>query len=614
VLLAISAIAAWNAPSTGYEPSIYSSTPLIFWVSILISIAVGIAIIFSQIINNGYEHNRRWLIGFLLIFLCFTLCLSVYIIRGYVMLDGNGDTATHIGYVNQILSNGHAPNGLFQSDLIYPVMHFYTAELSLMTGQGIMVLQKLIPLYMALLFVGFMYLFTRGFLHNKGMAILALMASCLIVADYYNPFYLGFMPYILAGFFFPLAIFLVFKYLWTKKLNWGILSLLMLLVSMPFHPLLVLALIVTFTTIWAFEKILTDMNRIKLINIVNIDAIKKKHVQPMIILGLILWFMVWISSFQVWDQTINSLLRLLELGGPTQMTGLVSAASMASIYSLILLISKFELSIIVYAAIAIIGLPLVIRHVLKERKVDYLLLLYAPLAVLCLLMVGFYFMNLGFSPTRLIFFVFIICTVFVGFLLYNVINSIGRSKRRAIPVICIGLLLVFMVAVYANGMLTLYPSPYTMQPSMQTTAQDIQGMGWLFNDRTLNDGISSLEVAPYRYADMLISVDDESQMLPRVYPSDYQENNVSLTLPYHFGYLNGTSLASAFNFDTYVVLTAEDKSLYTDVLPNMAQSRYTPEDFNNLENDAGLNKLYSSGQFDVWLTEHSATPYVGNNG
>ena len=103
-------------------------------------------------------------------------------------------------------------------------------------------------------------------------------------------------------------------------------------------------------------------------------------------------------------------------------------------------------------------------------------------------------------------------------------------------------------------------------------------------------------------------------MLPRVYPSDYADKKVNLTIPYHFGYLNGTSLAGAFKFDTYLVLTAQDKSLYKDIFPSMSQYRFTTDDFNNMEKDIGLYKLYSSGEFDTWLTNHKAAPYQGING
>jgi hypothetical protein len=617
VLLEISAVAAWKTPTVGYEPSIYSATPPILWASVIISIVCGISIIFSQIMNKGYQRNKRWLIGLFLIFLCFTLCLSVYIIRGYDVWDLNGDTATHIGYVDQIISNGHAPDGLFGSDLIYPVTHIYTAELALMLDQGINLLHKLVPLYIGLLFVGFVYIFARGFLPDKGQAILATMVSCMIAADYYIPFYMGFMPYLLADFLFPVALLVVFKYLWTKKVGWGILSFIVLIASMPFHPILTIALIATLAGIWAFEKVMTGAHRFGLLHIANIDTLRKNHVQPLIILGLSVWFVLWISSFAVWGLTINSLMNLVVYGGTTHASELASATSDAAIYGYDVLtyFIRNELTVLAVLVMAVICLPIIIRAALKDKKINYLLLMYAPIIAIGVLILAFYFMNLGFGPTRLIFYIFVISLLFVGYFLFKILETLGNSRRRFVPIIGLGLVLILMSSLYLNGVMTLYPSPYVLKPNSETTSQEIQGMGWLFNDRTINSSIASMTLAPYRFADALLTPqENDAQLLPRIYPSDYAAKKVNMTIPYHFGYLNGTSLAGAFKFDTYLVLTAQDKSLYKDILPGMAQYRFTTDDFNNMEKDIGLYKLYSSGEFDTWLTHHKAAPYQGNNG
>lgn len=617
VLLEIAAVAAWKTPTTGYEPSIYSATPPIFWAAIIISMICGIAIVFSQVMNKGYEHNKRWLIGFLLIFLCFSLCLSLYIIRGYDVWDLGGDAASHIGYVNSIISDGHAPNGLFGSDLIYPITHIYTAELSLMLDQGINLLHKLVPLYIGLLFVGFVYVFARGFLPNKGQAILAVMISTLVAADYYVPFYMGFMPYLLADFFFPVAIFVVFKYLWTKKVGWGILSFIMLIASMPFHPILTIALAATLAGIWAFEKVLTGMHRFKLIHIENIDTVRKNHVQPLIILGLVVWFVLWISSFEVWGMTVSSLMNLIEFGGSTHASELAAATSSAAEYgyNVLTYFLRTELSILACLAMAAISLPIILRYALKDKKINYMLLMYAPIIAIGALILGFYFMNLGFGPTRLIFYVFMISILFAGYFLFKILETLGNSKRRFVPFVSVGLVLILISCLYINGILTLYPSPYVLKPNSETTSQDIQGMGWLFNDRTINSSIASMGITPYRYADALLTPEENNaQMIPRIYPSDYAEKKVNLTIPNHFGYLNGTSLAGAFKFDTYLVLTSEDKSVYKDIFPAMAQYRFTSSDFSNMEKDVGMDRLYSSGEFDTWLTDHKAAPYLGYNG
>ena len=84
-LIIISLIILRNSYITGYESSIYRSIPLFVWISLTLSIISGITIVIHQIYNKRYEQNSLWTIGLLLTFLCFTIFLSLFIIRGYYM-------------------------------------------------------------------------------------------------------------------------------------------------------------------------------------------------------------------------------------------------------------------------------------------------------------------------------------------------------------------------------------------------------------------------------------------------------------------------------------------------------------------------------------------------
>jgi hypothetical protein len=71
-LLSVALIITWNTPATGYESSIYRSTPLILWVSLIASVIVGITLVVVSIAKNELEQNSLWKIGFLLVFLSYT--------------------------------------------------------------------------------------------------------------------------------------------------------------------------------------------------------------------------------------------------------------------------------------------------------------------------------------------------------------------------------------------------------------------------------------------------------------------------------------------------------------------------------------------------------------
>jgi formate/nitrite transporter FocA (FNT family) len=130
LLLSVALIITWNTPATGYESSIYRSTPLILWVSLIASVIVGIALVVVSIAKNELDRSSLWKIGFLLVFLCYTICLALFIIRGYYMWCMTGDPASHIGWIKETINTGHIAGGV-----IYPVIHIYLSlRSSFLTG------------------------------------------------------------------------------------------------------------------------------------------------------------------------------------------------------------------------------------------------------------------------------------------------------------------------------------------------------------------------------------------------------------------------------------------------------------------------------------------------
>jgi len=157
-LLSIALIITWNTPATGYEASIYWSTPLILWVSLIASVTVGIALVVVSIAKKELEQNSLWKIGFLLVFLCYTVCLALFIIRGYYMWCMTGDPASHIGWIKETLNTGQV-----SATLIYPIMHIYLSEIVFMTDLDLVFLHKVVPLIFGLLCVRLIASVTVGF-------------------------------------------------------------------------------------------------------------------------------------------------------------------------------------------------------------------------------------------------------------------------------------------------------------------------------------------------------------------------------------------------------------------------------------------------------------------
>ncbi len=93
LLLLLSVIISFNSPTTYYEPSIYTYTPIIFWISIFISTLVGIGLV----LFSDELHSNNRILGFSLVFFSYILCLSLFIIRGYYAWGINADTGISYG-------------------------------------------------------------------------------------------------------------------------------------------------------------------------------------------------------------------------------------------------------------------------------------------------------------------------------------------------------------------------------------------------------------------------------------------------------------------------------------------------------------------------------------
>ena len=124
LFLAIALILAWSAPATGYESSIYMSTPQVLWVALLLGEVAGISIVVLSLSKTQSSAENFWKYGLLLINLGYLVLLSIFILRGYYMVDISGDVGSHMGWINEILQTGYTSSSLF-----YPLLHIYTSEI-----------------------------------------------------------------------------------------------------------------------------------------------------------------------------------------------------------------------------------------------------------------------------------------------------------------------------------------------------------------------------------------------------------------------------------------------------------------------------------------------------
>ena len=498
----------------------------------------------------------------------------------------SGDPATHLKTIQQINTIGYTTQ-----DNIYPLMHIYVAELSQILGVNLIQLHKLIPLYFGLLYVVFMYLLAKSILPDKGQAILASVSSCTLIQGSC----LNFLPNILANLLLPMALFILVKAFTTQKIQWKTLIIIILLFYPPFHIVPSFALGIFFISLWIPKRVFTLINKDIQKDDSGIGNIDKFNVNLSLL--LVVWGITWISSFYRWRLNILNLFSLIAKGGSTHLSILVENIIFARSYQFNVFENVLRKTggILLYLVLSLVSIPLLWKEMLINKENNKLISLYGPLLINGLLIILFYFINLGFSPLRMMYYIAVISTIFTGFLGYKIIEKIRVFNGVHLDKFALGLMVILLVGIFLIGTLKTYPSPYIRSQSLQTTKTEVEGGRWFFNNRDMQIEISGITFTPYRFADFLL--DPEERKTQGSLPWSIWQNQRA---PPHFGYNNHFSLSELYLKDTYLLITEKDKSTFSDVYPETTKDFWYPSDFERLESDYGLEKLYMNGEFDIW--------------
>ncbi len=561
---------ARNSPSTGYEPSIYSATPTIFWLVQIFSFISGIVIVCHQMYTRA-SRGSLWFIGLILILASYVSLLSFWIIRGYALWS-QADALTHLGRIQDLVSDGH----IMQNN-IYPITYIYLVQLSYILDLTPAILHKLVPFYFALLYLGGMFLLAKSLLPNRRQAILVTLVSATLIQGSY--FHLT--PNHLATFFLPSALFILINSFLKENLSWKLLLIIIVFLTPIFHPVPGFIFLLILLTIWLPGKVFF--------------AYAPKTLQAgyfrfdtNILLLFVVWAITWISSFYVWDATIRNLYKLFTEGGDTQFNQLISGIQYAANYgySIQEQFLKVYGGTLVSVVLALIALPILWIKIRKVANYRYMLSLYGPLGAIVVTIIVFGFLNIpAFDQYRFVAYVQMISSLFVGFILYELIKNRNRFLSRFMP----SLAIILLVGLFIHGLLRLYPSPYILSANDQITRTKIAGMGWFLHNKDFIKPTIRLNVPISRYFDQVMTSEERQSGPPE-----------EIIAPYHFGYSSDDQLGRAFSQDVYLVLDEADRMTYSVIFPEMEQLRFSSKDFAKLEQDPSVFKIYSNGGLDVY--------------
>lgn len=587
-LLSIALIITWNTPATGYESSIYRSTPLILWVSLIASVIVGVVLVVVSIAKNELEQNSLWKIGFLLVFLCYTICLALFIIRGYYMWCMTGDPASHIGLIKETINAGYTP-----ISIVYPITHIYLSELVFFTGLDLVVLHKIVPLIFGLLCVLFMYVLAKALFSNYSGALLAGVMSCCMTFGWYH----NLTPNALSNMLFPFALFLTIKFLQKREWTWAIPLSVSLILFPVFHPVPAIALGLVLLTFWIPPKFACAIRNLreKKVPILKYNREDLRLVFPFLLLSS--WFIFWIFSFQVFGYTIKDIYYTITLEEKaTRGAAFLDQISYAQNYGY----SVIEQALKVYGAqgililLSLLALLLLWREFAARGHNRSLFSFYGPFFAILFTMGILFIFNPPFGPFRLMTYIPMLGTLFAAyFLSYLLVDR--RSKNHPLlqrPSFKVSCVTVVITLLFIASMLNLYPSPYNLGANYHTTKSEVMGMTFFYDHRDVKVPVTGITVAPGRFSHAFLTPEEQAvQRLPM-----YLEGQVA---PLHFGYDRYHTLSANYTDERDMIITQRDRLHYIDLFPDMAKLRFTEEDFERLDYDPGVSLLYSNGGFEL---------------
>lgn len=548
LLLAISIVAVANTPVKGYELSVYESTPLIFWIAIILGTINGGALLLRYL----GSRSKIWIAGLAEIILCNMLIVSLYLLRGSFYID-RGDGLSYIGYSIDLINAGFLPGMNF-----YPIMTILISSTTEITGIPVFWVAQLFPSFFLIIYTLSIFCWAKA-IFNRSLFIASMMFASLPI------FFAWFMPALYYQSFCVMALPLFFYTLRrgvseeSGDVRFRLLTFLLLIFFALAHQLVAMGLMLFMVIIF--------------INETRTSQSSKSVSIPLISFLLVILF-VWIFTQASLVQSITVAYQQI-VGASSEVTAIGEAQGLAS--KLGLLSTMMSLLLCTIDDLIFLLLSIFVGAVIWRRSSQpstlaaYFVCLLGGFAMMLALMLSTHIHN----PIRLVNLNFgmVFAIPLVGYLLYTL--RVNRARIRAGLVI--GLVLLCVVTCTSS----IYLDPSTQNPNGTTTISEISGYNWYLSSDMEQKGTFSILTGPTRFADLLYGND---------YTVKYFGPSSKVLSPGdHF--VNITDKDSS-PYGDYVTVSKYDRVAYTQVWKTI--DRYNNEDFWMLDSSTAVSKIYSS--------------------
>ena len=567
---------------SGYEISIYNVYPFYFWVLMEIPLLIPF-FVFILAGKQGERYPKMTLVSALISVL---ILLSIPLFRGYPFY-GAGDIYSHLALIKEIIATGY-----IGSKNPYPLIHIFVCILSTVLSIKPETITLVLRQLFYVLYISAVLMLIKSLKLNAKESYLVLFLSIMPVLEFWLTVdYV--MPSTEAFFFVPLVLAVFIKSRTSSKgMQYSILLLILLMMIAFLHPETSIFLFVGFISLFIIFSLFHNRKFYK-----STDVLYKLSSNNSLIPAVFIFIItfLWFSSTLIFGSTVNSIYSSFTSNlYPTPVTSLGGGFKTGFLDVLSFTINAYGAPII-YIGLSFLALIGFIKAIYKRnlnlRDVFlYSLFLVFFLTAFVLLRQGTAVGMLVYRPLK---YVLLISTVISGIYLAKKFSKTYKSKLNK-TIFIIMVLTVFFV-VPTISLFNVYASPTTREFNYEPTQADFNAMNFFFNHRDPSKPVLETMLRGYtsRLSDYLLGY----KKITWGYP--YSLKNLP---PSHFGYDSGQKLGTFYNKSQYLIIYPPSEYYYETVYSKYPDlERYVPNDFEKLNKDETVSRVYDSGSINIMV-------------
>ncbi|WP_148208099.1 DUF6541 family protein [Methanosphaerula palustris] len=469
----------------------------------------------------------------------------------------------------------------------YPADHLIGVVFYWISGISLSDVTMIIPPIFSLFFIISMYVLGRNLFSDRRLPFLIVIFATPLYFGSYN---VHFLPNAQAMMLLPLNLFILAKIIQGNCVKQFVFILtVMSILLVFFHPLITVTNIIILIIAKLIQRLMSDMDK------------KDKTKLPINYALLIsfCFFVLWERGFVVVLKAPGPLISYL-LGGE-------GASSIYESYSKTISTVSVDIGYLIrlafnmygqYLVMAILSLLCfgIVLFLIKEKSTElpfFLIFSIAGFFIFGFITFLLFFSGITFNFDRFLKLMMIFSMSLIPFTIMLVLRL--RPSHSWVKIsIAVGLFICVVIVSFFSTF-NLYDSPLIKQANQQVTESEYQGMTTFFEIRDNTTPIIEHGLYVFRYYQAIFGID--SSQIQDLYGTNAID---------HFGYGGNTTLGGKSGTH-YLLMNTQGRYVYQNVYPEFSESwRFTPTDYNLLDNDNQIHLTYENGNLQVYIIVRSS--------